>query len=524
MSRGLTCDNRLRLKWEEEFVAHGRAFGRQGVWSKDQSRQPGSPRGVPDAACLTRYLAGTPPIKPYHFINVFVRDLEGDVGDDEDDAESRGREAVATSPTPSTHITLYHRAPSHFKTSLTILTSPKSLPHVDDFDSSLFEYYFRRLCPLTSPSRRATSPFVDLILPLFATGGQDFVLQSVMALSARHRSLTDSRWTRRALSHKGRALAALRQRLGPTGTTMNAIADPQVPVAMMFLCLDEILDNCDHRWVIHLRACQDWLRRRKQFPSVASDSERTLVSFAERFFAFQDVISRTACGSSPHFGLEYWQSLERGADSQGWTGCSPAMASIIFRITELGRARGRSELDADEFERQAGLMEEELESLDYADQVQDFEDMESDAVMRSSFELMRESVRLYHHCLLHDALPSMPFVTHTVTRILQRTRRLLEAGLTSGLAFPLFVAAVELDPPNDELTFDNGERGSGRRLVLEILQTLAGASLFNVGKTRAVIRSIWTMRDLGLNHEQTMHWQNDWNTYVNPYSSNISLA
>lgn len=539
MSRGLACDNQVRLKWEEEFVARGQAFGRQGVWSKELPRRP--PRGERSTPFPMKF-ARIPPVSPHHFINAFVCDVQDDVIADRDDGYVKNIEvdeidSVSGANLSSSQLRLRRHPPTppHTYHSPSLPASPSQFTYLNGFDPSLLEYYFLRLCPLTTPSRHVTSPFVDLILPLFATGGQQFVLESIMAFSARHRSLTNPHYSRAALLSKGRALAALRSRLGPSGMTVDALADPQIPVAMMFLCLDEILDNCDHRWVIHMRACQNWLRRSRQlcFSSREPSAQNSLVSFAERFFAFQDVISRTACGSSPKFGLEYWQSSEHEGDLQGWLGCSPALANIIFRITELGRAGCSEKLDAEDFECQADALEEELDSLPYGyQQVHPCEDdggnSTSDDLLHGSFELMRDAVGLYHRCLLHDASPSTPEVAETVATILEKTRDRVAAGITSGLTFPLFVAAVELDPLNDELVFRDadsaGEVTSGRRLVLEILQRLSGSSLFNVAKTRAVIRTIWTIRDLRLDQERAASRHNDWNFYVSPYSLNISLA
>ena len=538
VSRGLACDNQVRLKWEEEFVAKGQAFGRQGVWSKELSRR--APRGGQSAPFPMKF-ARIPPVNPHHFINTFVCDVEDDgiaYRDEVKNIEVDEIDSVSGANLSNSQLRFRRHPPTppHYYHSPSLPASPSHLTSLNGFDPSLLEYYFLRLCPLTTPSRHVTSPFVDLILPLFATGGQQFVLESIMAFSARHRSLTNPRYTRSALVSKGRALAALRRRLGPSGVTADALADPQIPLAMVFLSLDEILDNCDHRWVIHMRACQNWLLRSKQLQSSSSanlSSQNSLVSFAERFFAFQDVISRTACGTSPKFGLEYWQGREQEEDLQGWLGCSPALASIIFRITELGRAACSKELSADGFDYQVYALEEELESLPYGGQrvqscEEDGEDITGDALIHGSFELMREAVKLYHRCLLHGASPSTPQVAETVATILERTRDRVAAGITSGLTFPLFVAAVELDPLNDDLTFrsetSDDEVTSGRRLVLEILQGLSGSSLFNVAKTRAVIRTIWTMRDLRLDEERVAGSQNDWNFYVSPYSSNISLA
>ena len=518
-------------------MARGQAFGRQGVWSKELSRR--SPRGGRSAPLPIKF-ARIPPVSPHHFINAFVCDVE-------DDGVQRGDEVKyvavdeldsisgATLSSSQLRFRRHPPTPPHFYHSPSLPASPSNLTCLNGFDQGLLEYYLLRLCPLTTPSRHVTSPFVDLILPLFATGGQQFVLESIMAFSARHRSLSNPRYARAALVSKGRALAALRRRLGPSGMTIDAVADPQIPVAMMFLCLDEILDNCDHRWVIHMRACQNWLRRSRQVcpPSREVSAQNSLVSFAERFFAFQDVISRTACGSSPQFGLEYWQSCGRDDQAQGWLGCSPALANIIFRITELGREGGSKELSADGFGYQADALEEELKSLPYGGQrvhgyKDDGESETDDDLLHGSFELMRDAVKLYHRCLLHDASPSTGEVAETVATILRKTRDRVSAGITSGLAFPLFVAAVELDPLRDDVVFTDrtpaGEVTSGRRLVLEILQELSGSSLFNVAKTRAVIRTIWTMRDLRLDEDRVAGSQNDWNFYVSPYSSNISLA
>lgn len=525
MSRGLSCDNLIRLKWEEEFVADGRAFGREGIWGKGPvGPRRARPRHGEVGTCWPLEYSATLPIEAHHFINVFVRNLEGDVASRSggcisathydpafDALVSRPRLASRRSPTSPRRLN-YH---------VTLPTSPSLSSHFDGFEPDLFDYYFSRLCPLTTPSRHMTSPFSDLILPLFAAGGQAFAMQSILAFSARHRSLTDPRWSAKALSLKGKALSALRRRIASQDAAGGAIADPQIPIAMVFLCLDEILDNCDHRWVIHMRACQDWLHRRKRLPSSTPDSEQGLISFAERFFASQDVISRTACGNSPHFGLDYWRSLEREADAGSWVGCSPALASVMFRITELGRGRERGGLAADNFERQAASLDEELEALGRGSRY-DRQGHQLDSIS-SIFEMTLEAVKVYHHCLLYDASPSMPTIAAPVANIIHLAHGLVRAGCASGLAFPIFVAAVELDPLNDEIAPPVEGQRSGRRVVLEMLQMLAGSALFNVAKARAVIEEVWAVRDLSL-EEERRGTGNDWNVYVSPYSSNISLA
>ena len=79
-----------------------------------------------------------------------------------------------------------------------ILTSPSVYPHLANIDGRLLEYYLTRLCPLTTSSRRTPSPFAQLVVPLFSIPGQEDVLQAVLALSARHRSVSDATKRRRS--------------------------------------------------------------------------------------------------------------------------------------------------------------------------------------------------------------------------------------------------------------------------------------------------------------------------------------
>lgn len=500
----------MQLKWESEFVARGLAFGREGAWSKD-----GKPAQTGPVTQHADMFLRTPNISSYHFVNLSLSDFEPD--------PAERMEYLAEYPRPGLEIAKANRrfASAHLSPHI----SP--YPTFMGFDSSLLEYYLSRLCPLTVPSAGVTSPFASLVIPLFASGGRDYILMSVMALAARHRSLTDPKWTRVAMSLKGRVLTAVRQLLESSEMATDVVSDSQIPVAMMFLCLDEILDNCDHRWVIHLRAGQDFIRhRRRLLPSSSDDDENgQLVRFSERFFAYQDVISRTACGNAPIFGLEYWQSADRrGYDI--WTGCSSTLTSIIFRITELARARDRENVSVDVLARDAEVLGQESSSFDIRSAVIGLDD----TLIRSEY-LKKASVELYYYCLVDDDTPASPRASNLVKQILQETMDLVVLGCVSGLMFPLFTAAVELDPLDDEESYENlmtGEFVSGRRLVLEILDAMSGVALANVERTAAVIRKVWRMRDLDLHDDHESRLvdvkQNDWSRYVNPYSLNISLA
>ncbi|KAF5677366.1 hypothetical protein FHETE_1879 [Fusarium heterosporum] len=367
-----------------------------------------------------------------------------------------------------------------------------------------------------------------MIAPLFTHCGQDLLVQSVLAFAARHRSITDPSWSRSAMRMKGNALNGLLQRIRSPDVTADVILDPQVPATMMFLCLYEILDNGDYRWVFHLRASQEFMRKRQQLALSFGNKPGlgNLAAFAERYFAFQDVISRTACGNSPIWGLEYWQRPDHTEEIDPWMGCSPAMASVIFKITELARTRSRDNLSQTDYALQVEQLDKELTLV--SSNITMIE--AKDENVRQSVDLKKTSVQLYFHCLLRDADPSTPRVSQLVVKVLHSIHNIIQQGCAAGLLFPLFVAAVELDPMADDKIFEHKGLGihiSGRQMVLETLDAMVGSSLANVERTKAVILKVWRMRDL--HSEKETHVvglgdSNDWNTFVSPYTQNLNLA
>lgn len=541
MRRGVACDTGVQLKWEEEFSSRGLAFGREGRWSKHS--EPNSPEtpgsstdshvSGPEQWCVV------PLVQPHHFIHTFSNDFDPDsqAGDAAcEEAQGELIRHVSVSP-PSPNIDTLDLpwlrgrslspALSLSSIAFSIPSSPSLLSSGVTIDTSLLEYYLLRLCPLTTPSRLSvSSPFARLIAPLFVESGHEDVQQAVMALSARHRSATDSQWSKTAMTLKGKVIASLRRRVSAASTGSRMVWDPQILIMMMFLCLYEIVDNCDHRWVIHLRGSEDIIRRSRQIrPSLVYNEMEELTTFTERFFAYQDVISRTACGNSPLFGIEYWDDASQPSDIDSWMGCSPALVKVLCGITELSRSKLRCDISSEDFEEQAAMLEQELEQLRLP------EDTTGDDTLTSAAELKRKSTLLYHHCVLYDAEPSNAFVSEAVREILEEIRTLIHAGITAGLAFPIFVAAVELDPVDDQIFFaaDTCEMISGRRFVLETLEEVGKSSLSNISRTKAVVQKVWRMRDMSLDEDALPHLRrgpgtNDWNFFVGPYSSNISLA
>ncbi|KAK0385555.1 hypothetical protein NLU13_6734 [Sarocladium strictum] len=526
ISRGDTCEyDRIDLKWETEYLSTGRAFGREGLWSKDglegKLRQNSALRSCPHSPVDSGRHHSF--IGIHHFIHTRSRDIRIDSHDGLYLAPLSTSDLLA--PTVSLDSTSHHMSssPTITESDPMLLRNPSSYQSLSYNESTLLEYYLMRICPLANTREHSTSPFTSLMMPVLASGSQNLATLSAMAFSARHRSLKSPQWSGMALSLKGKALAALRQSLGagnPTPMTVS-LQSPQIPLAMMFLCLYEIIDNCNNAWVLHLRASQDFLSRRKKLcepVAVESDAERSQFLLAENFFAFQDAISRTACGNSSVFGLEYWQSPIRQKDAVGWLGQSTRVTEILFKTTELGRVKAK--LPEDDFSAEADFLEKELASIAYdSSNVNDV--------------LMWESAWLYQQCLLRDATPATPGIPETVDRILQYLFRSVRGSdrHSSALAFPLFIAAVELDPlKDDEMVFDdvNSSPTSGRRLVLDILHAISDACFFNNSRIGDVIRQVWAHRDLQSERrdesQRSKEALNDWNFYVRPYCTNLSLA
>jgi hypothetical protein len=111
---------------------------------------------------------------------------------------------------------------------------------------------------------------------------------------------------------------------------------------------------------------------------------------------------------------------------------------------------------------------------------------------------------------------------------------LLEYGVLAGLSWPLFVAAVELDPMED---LEWAERpdlpeevpNHARPFVLYALNSLGGFNaIAKIVKTRSVIERVWLNRShddlLNDQAESLEKGQNDWERYIAPLCSGLSLA
>lgn len=394
----------------------------------------------------------------------------------------------------------------------------------------LVSYYCEQLCPLTVTSERLTSPFFSLILP-YCTSASTTVSDALLALSARHLSIKDSNWAMTAVRLENTVLRDLRHRLAVTNPS-ELRQDHELPVVMMLMCLYEILNRSDQKWVIHLKGAQHLIRARRDTSgrdSSQPDTINELTHFAERFFAFQDVIGRTACGEAPKFPSDYWDAADTVIDA--WLGCSPSLVSTVSSINELSRFKNKdyNSTASSDFAAQTASLESSLLNLQ-----QIVPAGGDDRLLLRSAEIKRTASITYLHCALYGAEPRTRIIKEGVREILRHVSRFLEEEVAAGLVWPVFVAGVELDPLDDELWKDEntGSPVYGRALVLRMLEHMRTASIANVTHAREVICKIWDARDMAMTGDEstisglslTPALEDDWDRFVAPVSRNISLA
>ncbi|EXJ69968.1 uncharacterized protein A1O5_07041 [Cladophialophora psammophila CBS 110553] len=526
--KGLNCDTTTALKWETDYIAKGLKFGRVGVWSKDPykyktaSLSPTSDWSTHETPAL--WWCPVPDIYPYSFVNATVdtlRELDYcEFGTEEStrhrvaaSGTSEGDAAVTSSlsPWPTTQ-SLAWSSKTRIVASLSILPQWQTPEH-----SSLLSYYVERICRMTVSSLTSDSPFATLLLP-FAISTSSLTMHSMLALAACHRSRTDSHYKAIALELSHQALQALRTKLSDCDSKMVVMV-PETLVVMLLLCMFEIVNECDSRWVVHLKGARELIRvrrRHQEAPTYETDAS-ILVQFCERFFAFQDIMGRTACGEDPVFGSDFWANDQ--TDCEPWLGCSPQLVSILSRITELGR-QGPTSRKTAAFHAAAGALERQLDML------RQTVDDTSDDILNQAGELKRLAAEVYLQCALNGAGPSTPWVSQQVSEILRFVSILLESGLFSGICWPLFIAAVELHPDQDPLLcWEAGNAPKYARIfILNALEKLTG-SMVNTIRIRTVIEMVWQARELrGVPAGATASPESDWEQFVAPFCGNMSLA
>lgn len=523
-SRGYSdCVYAQVLKWETDYV--GRAFGRAGVWSKAGTSASNKKKPATPLSTLDNYWSLPTRVHSFGFLNSFITDFEGEESwssSSDDTSSSEGGKSTALVPRmnfgsinqPVTYIKLDSQAESH-----------------------LLSYYLHRICPMTTPCARNESPFSALIFPFAVSSSSPALMHALLGLAASHRARTESSYQPVALSYSASVIRSLRLALD-NKSSIDIAANSEILVLMMLLCQLEIIAECDKRWVTHLKGARDLIRFRRN--CMTSDAAKMaarqqspweqIIKFTERYFAFYDVMGRTACGEEPIFGNDFWSTQEDQLDL--WMGCSPHLVSIIGEITELSFKYHRlSSSTAEDCWRDLEIQRIRLITLLQQPQLKSESE---DEIIQNTVELKRLTVELYLHSALNDSTPTTPVIRQNVKKILRTVKILLQADVKAGLTWPLFMAACQLDP-TEELEWAAENQGDdevpryARPFVLYALDKLSD-SLSNVTRTRSVIEKVWKQREAAsfLPSDRQLSPNpkafNDWARFVAPLCHNISLA
>ena len=546
-SRGHSdCTYSLVLKWEADYKHVGRAFGRVGVWSKhDLSSNVGQHANSPAFPAAELTLRRRPvPIHSSAFVNLYLRDFQN-VDEDENENCKSIASSYRTLTFDGMGATSQVDALGQWPMTRS-LTDPLA-NNLQLVDPHLLSYYLHRVCALTVPlANYATeSPFSALLFPFSLSCSSTAIVEALLGLAASHWSRFDKTYRRVAQAYYRKTLGSLRTLLA-TKTAAESAVDPEILALMMLLCQHELIKDGESRWVVHLRGARDLISfRRQQQQQLPNDAKaltrqrphpwEQITVFAERFFAFYDVMGRTACGEEPMFGNDFWSTQEDQVDP--WMGCSPRLVSIISTITELSWKHHRqiqSRDERQELAKQRDKLQISLQQLSF-DSFVSSDSMEADT-MRRCVLLKRLTVDLYLHSALADTTPLTPVIKTTVHRILRLIFDLQQLGIRAGLTWPLFMAACQLDPAEDmELEWVADEAGCNdipqfaRPFILHALDQLSD-SLANVSRTREVIEKVWRSREVASLMSPSAQAAeekvafNDWARFVAPLCHNVSVV
>ncbi|OLN87323.1 putative transcriptional regulatory protein C965.10-like protein 1 [Colletotrichum chlorophyti] len=526
-SRGYTdCVYAQILKWETDYV--GRAFGRAGVWSKSGAAAGTKKKAASTAppSTLHNYKSLPTRIHSFGFLNSYITDFARE----DNTPSSSSSDDSSNDSRKSTAIVL--------RKNLVTVNRPVTYIKLDsETESHLLSYYLEKICPMTVPCAKNESPFSTLIYPFAVSSSSPALTHALLGLAASHRARSDVKYQPIALSYSAKVIRSLRLTLHHK-SSIDIAASSEILVLMMLLCQLEIIAECDKRWVTHLRGARDLIRFRRQ--GMTSDAAKVaarqqspweqIIKFTERYFAFYDVMGRTACGEEPIFGNDFWSAQEDQLDL--WMGCSPKLVSIIGEVTELSFKYHR--LPSSPAENVWQDLEQQRMRLTTLLQQPQLKSDSEDEVIRTSVELKRLTVELYLHSALNDTTPASPVIRQSVKKILRLISQLLMVDVKAGLTWPLFMAACQLEP-TEELEYAAGDAEDdevpryARPFVLYALEKLSD-SLSNVTRARSVIEKVWKQREaaLFLTTDRPLTPSpkgfNDWSRFVAPLCHNISLA
>ncbi|RDW77635.1 hypothetical protein BP6252_05688 [Coleophoma cylindrospora] len=344
--KGLKCEYGMRLTWEDAAKEAGIAFGRTGMRNRFKKNEEVCGRSK------EHFLLPMTSYGRMLFLNTTYADIyrfcsEYHTGNNKDDEYDKRLETSDQE----------RNGPSFSRTPLGLSIQLRTLPDMDDYSSTIFQYYVKVVCRNKVLVDGARNPFRHLILPLCLSSRT--LLHSVLAVAAndlrnRRDSCDDTYNNYQLLYHKSKSLKALRR------TFTDHVGFPHssdvkerdsVLLTVLMHCYLEIASGSRQEWMTHLNGALSiihYYQDQTQMTAEALFSSSTL-KFVREYFSLRDTFSATALDQERYFAKGSW-ALQLPVCTDFVTereatriyidiGLSQELIDIISATTQLARTK-----------------------------------------------------------------------------------------------------------------------------------------------------------------------------------------
>lgn len=355
----------------------------------------------------------------------------------------------------------------------------------------------------------------EAIIKLAAPGSA--LHYAIMAASACMLARDEPHWIIEAIKYKSEALLLLQHELDRHHARTQPTAPPHtVLLTMTLLCIYEIADGCAEIWTVHLIPAWRYINE------VPYGSADPALHMGIQFFAYQDVMGRTACGSQGLFDSSLWN---RGSTKHNeWMGCSEQLTALIADAADLSREKRLSpDLDILELFSKAQKLENEIGRIKGVDLLAVMDapgPLSPDMALHVIAEMKALAAQIYLRCSLLRHGPDHDYIRGKVRLVLQAAKHVLSHGYNwTCIQWPLFVAGSQLSPFDD----DCESRSLGRGFILPAFDELDRHTLGNSARINEALIRIWKVRDMEC-ESRLGDGESDWHKYVAPECHKLSLA
>ncbi|KAG5361519.1 Adhesion and hyphal regulator 1 [Yarrowia sp. E02] len=355
----------------------------------------------------------------------------------------------------------------------------------------------------------------EAILKLAAPGSA--LQYAIMAVAACMLARDEPHWIIEAIKYKSEALRLLQLELDRHHARTQPATPPHtVLLTMTLLCIYEIADGCAEIWTVHLIPAWRYINE------VPYGSQDPALHMGIQFFAYQDVMGRTACGSKGLFDSSLWN--RQSTKHNEWMGCSEQLTALIADAADLSREKRLSpDLDILVKFSKAQKLENEIGSIkgvDLGAVIESPGPLSPDMALNIVAGMKAVAAQIYLWCSLLRHGPEHDYIRGKVRLVLEAAKYVLGHGYHwTCLQWPLFVTAAQLSPFDDELE----SRNLGRGFILPAFEELDRHTLGNSARINEALIRIWKIRDMEC-ESRLRDGESDWHKFVAPECHKLSLA